>query len=75
MKKILCGAKRCHMPLLGHQLAVLNVFHKVDSWVEEGFAVPSSCGWSGSSPEQVHGEAQAEEEEQGVEERPAHNSR
>lgn len=39
MKKILCGAKRCHMPLLGHQLAILNVFHKVDGWVEEGLAV------------------------------------
>lgn len=33
------------------------------------------CGWSETSPERVHGEAQAEEEEQGVDRRPAHSSR
>lgn len=32
-----------------------------DGWVEEGFA-----GWSGTGLEQVHSEAQAEEEGQGV---------
>lgn len=60
------------MLLLGHQLAVLNVFHKV-GWPSRG-TLCSSRGHSGTSPEQVHGDAQAEEE-QGVAGRPVLSSR
>lgn len=50
--------------MLGRQLAVLNVFHKVGQ--PSGGILCGFCGQSGTSPEQVRGEAQAGEEQGGA---------